>query len=93
MLTFDTYSQVPWTKLGFDPVVITINTMECILSLRNADDSLSDTASNISTSTSSQQLQVKKSRSRKKLQDPEAAPGYVQSLLNRLVHSLFGVAS
>lgn len=26
---------VPWTKLGSDPVVITINTIECILKLRD----------------------------------------------------------
>lgn len=26
---------VPWTKLGSEPVVITINTMECILKLRD----------------------------------------------------------
>lgn len=26
---------VPWTKLGSEPVVITINTMECILKLKD----------------------------------------------------------
>lgn len=26
---------MPWTKLGSEPVVITINTMECILKLKD----------------------------------------------------------
>ena len=29
---------VPWTKLGSEPVVVTINTIECILKLRDSSD-------------------------------------------------------
>lgn len=29
---------VPWTKLGSEPVVVTINTIECILKLRDGDE-------------------------------------------------------
>lgn len=37
---------VPWTKLGSEPVVITINTMECILKLRDgAQVSMTNTLS------------------------------------------------
>lgn len=78
---------MPWTKLGFEPVVITINTMEVILSLTNSSDNQSEAGSVSTTSTTSNRKDagVKKNRSRKKLQDAEVPPGYVQSLLNRLV--------
>ena len=34
---------VPWTKLGSEPVVITINTMECILKLKDGAQVSHDT--------------------------------------------------
>lgn len=75
--------QVPWTKLGFDPVVITINTMECVLQLRNEESKSDDGASVASSQLSSSKPSSKKVRSKKKLQDADVPPGYIQSLLNR----------
>ena len=75
--------QVPWTKLGFDPVVMTINTMECILQLRNEESKSDDGASVASSQLSSSKPYSKKVRSKKKLQDADVPPGYIQSLLNR----------
>ncbi len=33
---------VPWTKLTLEPVVVTINTIECTLKLKGDEDRLSD---------------------------------------------------
>lgn len=83
--------QVPWTKLGFEPVVITINTMECVLSLRKSDSKSDDGSCSVDSSKSSASSMGTK-RSKKKLQDSDAPPGYIQSLLNRSVFT-FGVRS
>ncbi|GBL80703.1 Vacuolar protein sorting-associated protein 13B [Araneus ventricosus] len=68
---------VPWTKLGSEPVVITINTIECILKL--------------STDTTDSDSRPKKYPSTRGLKRPdisEAPPGYVQSLINRVVSNI-----
>lgn len=36
---------VPWTKLASEPIVLTINTIECTLKLKNAEDRVSDKSS------------------------------------------------
>ena len=41
---------VPWTKLGSEPVVITINTIECIVKLKSSTYDDSDSASSSSAS-------------------------------------------
>ncbi|GFU94554.1 vacuolar protein sorting-associated protein 13B [Trichonephila clavipes] len=62
---------IPWTKLGSEPVIITINTIECILKLSTENED-ADT-----------DRQKKKkfaaSRGLKKPDISEAPPGYVQS--------------
>ncbi|KAF8790004.1 Vacuolar protein sorting-associated protein 13B like protein [Argiope bruennichi] len=68
---------VPWTKLGSEPVVITINTIECILKLStDSTDSDSRPKKHLST------------RGLKKPDIGEAPPGYVQSLINRVVSNI-----
>ncbi|CAH1773157.1 unnamed protein product [Owenia fusiformis] len=79
---------VPWTKLGSEPVVITINTIECILKLRDSayndrDSSSSKSSKTIPKSSSTQSL--KKSRSRS---DENLPPGYIQSITNRIVNNV-----
>lgn len=71
---------MPWTKLGFEPVVITISTMECVLSLRDADSCSEDEGSVDGNALSAKSKQ----KSKKALKhDPDVPPGYIQSLLNR----------
>ena len=36
---------VPWTRLGYEPVVITINTIECALKLRDSEYNDKDSVS------------------------------------------------
>lgn len=77
---------VPWTKLGSEPVIITINTIECILKLR--ETAYEDKAS-------SQTPELKKSRSfqakqrlRRQQGGEELPPGYLQSLINKISNNV-----
>ncbi|KAM9308647.1 intermembrane lipid transfer protein VPS13B [Gastrophryne carolinensis] len=83
---------VPWTKLGSESVVITINTMECILKLK--DGPQDDHESCGSSSTSRSNTEIGKSLVKPKKiqqtapQDPELPAGYVQSLIRRVVNNV-----
>lgn len=74
---------VPWTKLGYEPVVITINTIECILKLR-------DTAYVGSNSSASSEIHGKSSQRQKpRKNDGEDLPtGYLQSLMNKVMNNV-----
>ena len=76
---------VPWTKLGSEPVVITINTIECILKLRESPYEGSAKGSK------SSDLRRSKSRAALKLRtkgEEELPPGYLQSLMNKIVNNV-----
>ncbi|KAM9851512.1 intermembrane lipid transfer protein VPS13B [Aulostomus maculatus] len=82
---------VPWTKLGSEPVVITINTMECILKLRDGDqDDHESCSSSTSRSVSDSSKAVAKPRRLHQAtpSDPDLPPGYVQSLIRRVVNNV-----
>ncbi|XP_077382325.1 intermembrane lipid transfer protein VPS13B isoform X2 [Festucalex cinctus] len=82
---------VPWTKLGSEPVVITINTMECILKLRDGDqDDHESGSSSTSRSISESSKAVGKPRRLQQTapSDPDLPPGYVQSLIRRVVNNV-----
>uniref|UniRef100_A0A8C9XPN5 Vacuolar protein sorting 13 homolog B n=1 Tax=Sander lucioperca TaxID=283035 RepID=A0A8C9XPN5_SANLU len=82
---------VPWTKLGSEPVVITINTMECILKLRDgAQDDHESGSSSTSRSVSDGSKAVAKPRRLQQAapSDPDLPPGYVQSLIRRVVNNV-----
>lgn len=75
---------VPWTKLGSEPVVITINTIECILKLRD---------SQFETSSKGSRSDLKRSKSRsalkqRKQEGDDLPPGYLQSLMNKIVNNV-----
>ncbi|XP_028280371.1 vacuolar protein sorting-associated protein 13B isoform X2 [Parambassis ranga] len=82
---------VPWTKLGSEAVVITINTMECILKLRDgAQDDHDSGSSSTSRSVSDSSKAVAKPRRLQQAapSDPDLPPGYVQSLIRRVVNNV-----
>nr|XP_014343547.1 PREDICTED: vacuolar protein sorting-associated protein 13B [Latimeria chalumnae] len=83
---------VPWTKLGSEPVVITINTMECILKLKDGaqDDHESCGSSSTNRSTTESIKSLAKSRRIQQAAptDPDLPPGYVQSLIRRVVNNV-----
>ncbi|XP_061571778.1 intermembrane lipid transfer protein VPS13B-like isoform X1 [Cololabis saira] len=82
---------VPWTKLGSEPVVITINTMECILKLRDgAQDDHDSCSSSTSRSASDSLKTVAKPRRLQQAapSDPDLPPGYVQSLIRRVINNV-----
>ncbi|XP_060756090.1 intermembrane lipid transfer protein VPS13B-like isoform X4 [Neoarius graeffei] len=77
---------VPWTKLSSEPVVITINTMECILKLK--DGSQDENESSASSWSASEKSVPKPRRVQQSSPDPDLPPGYVQSLIRRVVNNL-----
>ncbi|XP_072317747.1 intermembrane lipid transfer protein VPS13B-like isoform X5 [Eucyclogobius newberryi] len=82
---------VPWTKLGSEPVVITINTMECILKLRDgAQDDHESGSSSTSRSVSDSSKAIARPRRIQQAapSDPDLPPGYVQSLIRRVVNNV-----
>ncbi|KAM9198438.1 intermembrane lipid transfer protein VPS13B [Dugong dugon] len=83
---------VPWTKLGSEPVVITINTMECILKLKDGiQDDHESCGSNSTnrTTTENTKSSVKPRRIQQTAPtDPDLPPGYVQSLIRRVVNNV-----
>lgn len=75
---------VPWTKLVSEPVNITINTIECVIELKDPTVKHDDMASPLSAS------EVKKELDEKNLHDRGEPPpaGYVQSLVNRVANNI-----
>ncbi|XP_075069965.1 intermembrane lipid transfer protein VPS13B isoform X2 [Mixophyes fleayi] len=83
---------VPWTKLGSESVVITINTMECILKLKDGAQDDHESCGSSSTSRSNTESAKSPAKPRKIQQtaptDPDLPPGYVQSLIRRVVNNV-----
>ncbi|XP_036089210.1 vacuolar protein sorting-associated protein 13B isoform X8 [Rousettus aegyptiacus] len=83
---------VPWTKLGSESVVITINTMECILKLKDGMQDDHESCGSNSTNRSTTE-NTKSSVKPRRIQqaaptDPDLPPGYVQSLIRRVVNNV-----
>ncbi|XP_014673464.1 PREDICTED: vacuolar protein sorting-associated protein 13B-like [Priapulus caudatus] len=78
---------VPWTKLGSEPVVVSINTIECILKLADPDEPGSDSDS-VKSSGSQQNLTEYKRRNLRAAGSQEAAPGYVQGMIGRITNNV-----
>lgn len=84
---------VPWTKLTSEPVVITVNTIECVLCLR---DGATSSATSSSASSSSKLRRVSRqlsspdgSRAPPSSPAPPPPPsGYLGSLLRRVLHNI-----
>ncbi|GAA6086282.1 vacuolar protein sorting-associated protein 13B isoform X1 [Tachysurus ichikawai] len=64
---------VPWTKLSSEPVVVTINTMECILKLK--DGSQDENESSTSSWSASEKSVLKPRRVQQSSPDPDLPPG------------------
>ncbi|KAG5856963.1 hypothetical protein ANANG_G00013500 [Anguilla anguilla] len=83
---------VPWTKLGSEPVVITINTMECILKLKDGAQDDHESCGSSSTSRSASESAKALAKPRRVQQaapiDPDLPPGYVQSLIRRVANNV-----
>uniref|UniRef100_A0A6G1S206 Chorein N-terminal domain-containing protein n=1 Tax=Hypotaenidia okinawae TaxID=2861861 RepID=A0A6G1S206_9GRUI len=84
---------VPWTKLGSEPVVITINTMECILKLKDGaqqedHESCGSSSTNRSTTESTKSTVKPRRIQQSASPDPDLPPGYVQSLIRRVVNNV-----
>ncbi len=79
---------VPWTRLNTEPIVITINTIECVLRL---PDSGNSGASPDGSETSSVRSWSERKKQRRLQQQDDTngpPPGYVQSLINKIISNV-----
>ncbi|GFR59584.1 vacuolar protein sorting-associated protein 13B [Elysia marginata] len=76
---------VPWTKLGSEPVVITINTVECIVKVRDTAYEAGSSGKSASPPARSQQRPKTKRRAQP---TEDLPPGYLQSIVNRIVNNV-----
>ncbi|KAK3772280.1 hypothetical protein RRG08_039097 [Elysia crispata] len=77
---------VPWTKLGSEPVVITINTVECIVKVR---DTAYETGSSGKSASSPGKASQQRQKAKRRAQPTEdLPPGYLQSIVNRIVNNV-----
>ncbi|XP_042214275.1 vacuolar protein sorting-associated protein 13B-like isoform X1 [Homarus americanus] len=74
---------VPWTKLTSEPIVITINTIECILKLKGGEGASSESSSQSGSGPKSADVRRKQRR-----QDLEVPTSYVQGLINRIINNV-----
>ena len=80
---------VPWTRLNAEPIVITINTIECVLRLPDSSNSSQD-GSEASAKSSATDKKRSSRRSPAKQQDLTNVPppGYVQSLISKIISNV-----
>ncbi|KAL6262831.1 hypothetical protein P5V15_005621 [Pogonomyrmex californicus] len=64
---------VPWVKITSEPIVVTINTIECILKLKDENSTETNTAT----------LQKKK-----EMVQEEAPPGYIKSIVTKVINNI-----
>ena len=87
---------VPWTRLNTEPIVITINTIECVLKLPDKGDGSgggTESESSVRSASpdegqNSQQASKNKRSDRSGKSQQEAPPGYVQSLINKIISNI-----
>jgi len=79
---------MPWTRLYSEPVVITINTIECIVKLRDSSHSAETGSSHSAFSKRTDSFALKANRPPIAVDGEEVPPGYIQSLLNKIFHNL-----
>lgn len=81
---------VPWTKLTSEPVIITINTIECVLKLcEGCDSSIDEVGSVRSSSGFKIRGEPKYTRKRPDIDiQPGIPPNYIQSLINRVINNI-----
>ena len=70
---------VPWTRLQSEPIVLTINTIECVLRLPSGKTGSVSGESGVS---------QESSRKPKRNKIEEAAPGYIQNLVNKIISNV-----
>lgn len=78
---------VPWTRIYSEAVVITVNTIECVLKLRSSSNDDVETASSKSDSSLAKKPSTQPIRAAK-IDEEDLPPGYLQSLLNKIINNV-----
>ena len=83
---------VPWTRLYSEPVVITINTIECIVKLRTSGEESETGSAKSSGTRSASSSNLQSPRGVKSLpvtsEGEDLPPGYLQSLVNKIMNNV-----
>ena len=79
---------VPWTRLNTEPIVLTINTIECVLKLPGDRASSVASSEDASSVASSKTTGEEKRKMKKKQEEQGAPPGYIQGLINKVISNI-----
>ena len=77
---------VPWTRLGYEPVVITINTVECVLKLKDSYSNDRESVKSFEQNISKQNRPKAQENVQKEPDD--IPPGYLQSWIRRIASNI-----
>ena len=77
---------VPWTRITYEPVTITINTIEFIVKLRDPDEQ--STSEDASEKNSTKELKKELQKAKLQRESEHLSPGYVQGVLNKVINNI-----
>ncbi len=78
---------VPWTRITYEPVVITINTIEFIVKLRDPDEKTHNEDEEESEE-NKKEMKNELQKARVQREAEHLSPGYVQGVLNKVVNNV-----
>ena len=95
---------VPWTRLNAEPIVLTINTIECVLKLPSdratsgresitfttnvRNKKLISVSSSDDTAVSGEDKTEEKRKGKRRKEEQTAPPGYIQGLINKIISNI-----
>ena len=79
---------VPWTRLNAEPIVLTINTIECVLKLPSDRASSESGEGSVESNVSESGVKSERKRDKRKKDEQGAPPGYIQSLVNKIISNI-----
>ena len=79
---------VPWTRLTYKPVTITINTIEFVVKLRDPDEVKSETEGDERENANANELKKEMQKAKLARDAEHLPPGYVQGVINKVINNI-----
>ena len=79
---------VPWTRITYEPVTITINTIEFVVKLRDPDEVKSDSGADETDNANARELKKEMQKAKIAREAEHLPPGYVQGVINKVVNNI-----
>ena len=79
---------VPWTRITYEPVTITINTIEFVVKLKEPDDLNTETGNDESQKANAKEYRREMEKSRVAREAEHLPPGYVQGVVNKVINNI-----